>query len=86
MVHHKLMNSRLISADSQFQEVQCCNTIDLTKPIPFQFTFYNVKKGLGKTTEEQKPKLGGVFHARSGQKKHLTNQSMALFIFVFMWF
>lgn len=81
-----LINFRVNSANSQIQEMQCCNTTELTKPIPFQFTFYNVKEELGKTTEGQKPKLGEVFHARSGQKKHPTIQSMALFIFVFMLF
>lgn len=85
-VHRELMNFRVISADFQFQEMQCCNTIELTKPFPFQFTFYNVKEGLGRTTEERKPKLGRVFHARSGQKKHLTTQSTAFFIFIFMLF
>lgn len=81
-----LINFRVKSANSQIQEMQCCNTTELTKPIPFQFTFYNVKEELGRTTEEQKPKLGEVFHARSGRKKHPTIQSMALFIFVFMLF
>lgn len=86
MVLYELMNFRAVPADSQFQEMQYCNTIELIKPIPFQFTFYNVEEGLGRTTEEWKPKLGGVFHARSGQKKHPTTQSMSLFIFVFMLF
>lgn len=86
MVHYELMNFRVVPADSQFQEMQYCNTIELIKPIPFQFTFYNVEEGLGRTTEEWKPKLGGVFHARSGQKKHPTTQSTSLFIFVFMLF
>lgn len=69
-----------------FQEVKYGNTIELTKPIPFQFTFYNVNEGLERTTEEPKPKLKGVFHARSGQTKHPTTQSMALLKFVFMLF
>ncbi|XP_027652786.2 plasminogen-like isoform X4 [Falco peregrinus] len=43
-----------------------------------KFTFYSVKEGLGRTTEEWKLKLGGVFHARSGQKKHPTTQIIHL--------